>query len=69
MKRVLLGVVKLYQYAISPLFPPSCRFTPSCSQYSYQAIEKYGAIKGCWLSLCRIVRCNPWHPGGYDPLL
>lgn len=66
-KSVLLKIIKIYQYAISPLSAPSCRFIPSCSQYSIEVIEKHGVIKGSWLSIKRILRCNPWHPGGYDP--
>lgn len=68
MKRVLLFLVRTYQLAISPLLPPSCRYTPSCSEYSVQALHKYGACKGSWLSAKRVCRCHPWHPGGYDPL-
>jgi hypothetical protein len=64
---VLLRLIKLYQYAISPLMAPSCRFTPSCSQYASEAIVKHGALRGSWLSLKRVLRCNPWNPGGYDP--
>ncbi|MFA6902406.1 MAG: membrane protein insertion efficiency factor YidD [Gallionellaceae bacterium] len=67
MKSVLLRLIKLYQYAISPLMAPSCRFTPSCSQYASEAIVKHGALRGSWLSLKRVLRCNPWNPGGYDP--
>lgn len=68
MKRVLLFLVRAYQLAISPLLPPSCRYTPSCSEYSVQALRRYGACKGSWLSAKRVCRCHPWHPGGYDPL-
>ncbi|MDZ7335273.1 MAG: membrane protein insertion efficiency factor YidD [candidate division KSB1 bacterium] len=68
MKKILLTLIKTYQKFISPSLPPSCRFTPSCSEYCYQAIEKYGCIKGVALSIWRILRCNPFHPGGYDPL-
>ncbi|SHO46119.1 hypothetical protein SAMN02745220_01305 [Desulfopila aestuarii DSM 18488] len=67
-KTVLMGLVRGYQYCISPLFPPSCRFIPSCSSYTIQAIEKYGALKGSFLGLCRIIRCHPFSRGGYDPL-
>lgn len=76
MKYILLKLIKLYQktlsldhgplsYIISERF---CRFHPSCSEYSYQAIEKYGAMKGIWLGFKRVVRCHPWNDGGYDPL-
>jgi len=63
---IAISLVKLYKIFISPLFPPSCRFYPSCSDYSIQAFSKYGFIKGLWLSAKRIVRCNPFNPGGVD---
>jgi putative membrane protein insertion efficiency factor len=68
MTRLLLLMIKVYQYFISPLFPPSCRFTPSCSEFSKDALVKYGFVRGTWLSLWRIIRCNPWNLGGYDPV-
>ena len=68
MKHVLLALVRFYRAAISPFTPPSCRFTPTCSQYALEAIEKYGALKGGWLAFRRILRCNPFHKGGYDPV-
>ncbi|MBA3061280.1 MAG: membrane protein insertion efficiency factor YidD [Nitrospirae bacterium] len=68
MKNILLGAVKLYKYVISPLLPDSCRFVPTCSEYSAEAIERYGAVKGSYLSLKRILRCHPFHNGGYDPV-
>lgn len=68
MKAVLMGLIRLYQKTVSRALPPSCRFVPSCSEYTYQAIEKYGVIKGGWLGLKRIVRCHPLNPGGYDPV-
>ncbi len=68
MKTVLLLLIKFYRTAISPLIPNSCRFYPTCSQYSLQAIEKFGAAKGSWLSAKRIIKCNPLHPGGIDPV-
>ncbi|NPA90468.1 MAG: membrane protein insertion efficiency factor YidD [Chloroflexi bacterium] len=68
MKQVALWLIRFYQRAISPLFPPSCRFTPTCSQYTYEAIEKYGLVKGGWLGVKRISRCHPFNPGGYDPV-
>jgi uncharacterized protein len=64
---ILLAIIKIYQYSISPLMAPTCRFTPSCSQYAKEVIVKHGALGGGWLSLKRVLRCNPWHPGGYDP--
>lgn len=68
MKRLALGMIRFYQRRISPALPPSCRFTPTCSTYTYQAIEKYGFFKGSWLGMKRIARCHPWNPGGYDPV-
>lgn len=68
MKSILLFIVRGYQLLISPVLPPSCRFSPSCSQYSLEAISKYGALKGFWLTIKRVIRCNPWNPGGYDPV-
>ena len=65
----LIALVKLYQLCISPFTPPSCRFTPTCSQYALEAIEKYGALKGGWLALRRICRCHPFSKRGpYDPV-
>ncbi|MFN4148749.1 MAG: membrane protein insertion efficiency factor YidD, partial [Rhodocyclaceae bacterium] len=57
-----------YQTCVSPFFPPSCRFHPSCSQYAIEAREKHGPLIGSWLALRRILRCHPWHPGGHDPV-
>jgi len=68
MKTVLLGIIRGYRYFISPLFPPSCRFQPTCSQYAIEAIAIYGTIKGSWLGINRILRCHPFDPGGYDPV-
>lgn len=68
MTRLVLFFIKGYQYLISPLFPPSCRFTPSCSNYFNESIIKYGLLKGAWLGLRRLLRCNPWNAGGYDPV-
>ena len=67
-KSILLFLIRCYRRFISPLFPPCCRFYPTCSTYAMQAIEKYGALKGGWLALRRILRCHPFHPGGYDPV-
>lgn len=64
-----IGLVKGYQYLISPLFPPCCRFFPTCSVYTIQAIEKYGVIKGGFLGIRRILRCHPFSRGGYDPVV
>ena len=68
MKQILLALVRFYRAAISTFRPPCCRFTPTCSQYALEAIEKYGALKGGWLAFRRILRCNPFHKGGYDPV-
>ncbi|GAP64103.1 hypothetical protein ARMA_2526 [Ardenticatena maritima] len=68
MKRLALGLIRFYQRYISPLTGPTCRFQPTCSHYTYEAIEKYGVIKGMWLGIRRILRCHPFHPGGYDPV-
>ncbi|MDO4799251.1 MAG: membrane protein insertion efficiency factor YidD [Bacillota bacterium] len=68
MKRILLAIIRGYQRFISPMFGRSCRYHPTCSTYAMQAIEKYGALKGSWLAFKRILRCNPFFPGGYDPL-
>lgn len=61
-------LVVLYQKTISPITPPSCRFYPTCSEYSRIAFLRHGFLKGIWLSVTRILRCNPWNPGGYDPV-
>ena len=69
MRYLLLSLIKFYALFISPLLPQNCRFTPSCSQYSYIAIKEYGAFKGLCLTISRIVKCHPWHVGGFDPVL
>ncbi|MCZ7602937.1 MAG: membrane protein insertion efficiency factor YidD [Melioribacteraceae bacterium] len=68
MRNIFIYLIKLYQKFISPLFPPSCRFYPTCSEYSVQAFRKYGVIKGGAKSVWRILRCNPFNKGGYDPI-
>ena len=68
LKWLALGIIRFYQKAISPMLPPSCRFYPSCSQYTYEAIQIYGFFRGGWLGLRRISRCHPFNPGGYDPV-
>jgi putative membrane protein insertion efficiency factor len=68
MARIAILILKAYKYVLSPLFPSSCRFMPTCSVYSMDAIKKYGAIKGLCLALRRILKCHPFHPGGYDPV-
>lgn len=68
MRTLLKSLVHAYRWLISPLLGPSCRFYPSCSAYALEALERFGALKGSWLSIRRIGRCHPWHPGGYDPV-
>ena len=68
MKRMMIMAIRCYQKFISPLFPPTCRFYPTCSTYFIQALEKYGVLKGSYLGIKRILKCHPWHEGGYDPL-
>ncbi|AOT70464.1 membrane protein insertion efficiency factor YidD [Geosporobacter ferrireducens] len=68
MKHIFILLVKFYRKYISPLKAPSCRFYPTCSQYALEAFEKYGAVKGGYLSIKRILKCHPFHTGGYDPL-
>lgn len=68
MKFIALGLIKLYQWVISPLFPPTCRFDPSCSEYTKQAVTKYGALQGILMGWRRIKKCHPKGGSGYDPL-
>lgn len=63
-----IGLIRFYQKFISPLTPPACRYTPTCSQYGIEAIRKYGIVKGGWLTIKRISRCHPWGGSGYDPV-
>jgi putative membrane protein insertion efficiency factor len=67
-KVVLLFLLAFYKRAFSPLLPPACRFFPTCSEYAYQAVKRYGALRGSWMSVRRLLRCHPFHPGGYDPV-
>ncbi|MCM3903126.1 MAG: membrane protein insertion efficiency factor YidD [Pyrinomonadaceae bacterium] len=68
MKIILISFLRFYKLALSPLLPPACRFTPSCSVYAMEAIDRYGALRGSSLALRRLLRCHPFNPGGYDPL-
>lgn len=68
MNALALALIRLYQLTLSRVLPPSCRFYPTCSQYGYEAIRRYGILKGGWLTVCRLARCHPFHPGGYDPV-
>ena len=68
MKGFGLRLIRLYQLTLSSVMPPSCRFTPTCSQYTYEAVSKFGFFKGVWLGAKRLARCHPFHTGGYDPV-
>ncbi|MBO5296003.1 MAG: membrane protein insertion efficiency factor YidD [Candidatus Homeothermus sp.] len=72
MKRLIVAIlilpVRFYQLAISPMLPPSCRYVPTCSQYTIEALRKHGPVKGLWLAVKRILRCHPWGGSGYDPV-
>ena len=68
MKLVLKALIRSYQILISPLLPATCRYAPTCSRYALIAIERFGPWRGGWMAVKRIVRCNPWHEGGYDPV-
>jgi len=65
---IFIGLIKIYQFTLSPFLGKQCRFVPTCSQYGIEAIKKYGALKGSWLTIKRIARCNPWGGSGYDPV-
>ncbi len=66
--RILILLIRGYQLGISPLMGRSCRFHPSCSQYAIEALRTHGALRGMWLTVCRVGRCHPWHSGGHDPV-
>jgi putative membrane protein insertion efficiency factor len=67
MRRVLLAFIRAYQYLLSPWWGTQCRFVPTCSHYALEAIERHGALRGGWLATRRVLRCHPWHRGGFDP--
>ncbi|GHV70140.1 putative membrane protein insertion efficiency factor [Spirochaetia bacterium] len=67
-QKLVLLLIRLYQQAISPHFPAACRYVPTCSAYAYEAVQKYGPVRGLFLALKRVLRCHPFHPGGYDPV-
>ncbi|MBD2743266.1 membrane protein insertion efficiency factor YidD [Coleofasciculus sp. FACHB-1120] len=68
MKILLIWLIRGYRVLISPLFPPACRFQPTCSKYALEAVERFGPWRGGWMAIRRILRCHPFHPGGYDPV-
>ena len=68
MRQILIALIKLYRYAISPYLAPSCRYTPTCSSYAIEAVSRHGVFRGSWLAIKRIGRCHPWHQAGYDPV-
>ena len=68
MKSALIHILRGYQVLISPLLPPACRFTPTCSEYAIEAVRHHGALRGVYLAARRLLRCHPFHPGGYDPV-
>ena len=68
LRALVRGAIRVYQRAISPLFPPTCRFYPTCSAYALTSVERFGVLKGGWMAVRRIARCHPFNPGGYDPV-
>ena len=68
LKRIFISIIRFYQVVISPIKPPSCRFYPTCSHYGLEAVNRFGALKGGWLTVKRILKCHPFHPGGIDPV-
>lgn len=68
MRPLILGIIRVYQWTLSPLLGNACRYYPSCSRYTYEAVQRFGAMRGSWMGIKRILRCNPWFEGGYDPV-
>jgi putative membrane protein insertion efficiency factor len=68
MKAVVLAALRFYKVAVSPMLPPACRYTPTCSEYAMEAVERYGVARGGWLATKRLASCHPWSRGGYDPV-
>ncbi len=68
LKKIVISLIRFYQVVISPLKPPTCRFYPTCSQYGLEAVKRFGALKGGYLTMKRILKCHPFHPGGLDPV-
>lgn len=68
MKKCIIAILRLYKRFISPLLPPACRFTPTCSEYAMEAFQKKGLLTALWMTIVRILKCHPFHPGGYDPV-
>jgi putative membrane protein insertion efficiency factor len=68
LSRLMIALITAYRWTIGPMLGNRCRFYPSCSQYSLEAIQQHGALRGAWLTILRLLRCHPWHPGGYDPV-
>jgi uncharacterized protein len=67
-RHLILGLIRVYQWTLSPLLGNACRYYPSCSRYTYEAVQRFGSLRGTWMGLKRILRCNPWFEGGYDPV-
>jgi putative membrane protein insertion efficiency factor len=65
---LILGLIRVYQWTLSPLLGNACRYYPSCSRYTYEAVQRFGSLRGTWMGLKRVLRCNPWFEGGYDPV-
>ncbi len=68
LRALIVGAIRAYRWALRPILPPACRFHPSCSEYALQSVERLGVVRGSRQALGRVLRCHPWHPGGYDPV-